>query len=82
MNVDPILSIHKKLVNTCLLSSGLSKMRTWLETTRHNGASQGRGFCRVLFQESSLKLLFEQRLNGFDDALQAELTGNYIDGTG
>jgi hypothetical protein len=82
VRVDPIPSIHRKLVHTCLASSGLPKMRTWLEATRRNAASQGRGFCRVLFQESSLRVLFEQRFNDFDDALQAEITDKCINRTG
>jgi hypothetical protein len=82
VRIDPIPSTHKKFVHTRLLSSGLSKVRTWLEASRRNGVSQGRGSCRVLFQESSLKVFFEQKLNDFDDASQAELTDNYIDGTG
>jgi hypothetical protein len=71
--VSPVPSDHRAFLRTCLLDHGLALTRKWLDATRVLGARQGRGFCRLVYQEGRQRLVIEQRLNDFDDPSTSEI---------
>jgi len=73
VTVNPVPSDKAAAVRRCIVSVGLTRIREWLKQTRIVDAKQGRGFCRLLYEESGERLFFRSRLNDTDNVTEVEL---------
>lgn len=73
VRVDPVPSEHRARIHACVVSEGLPQIRKWLEQTRILEIGQGRGFCRLLYQEGSQRIILERKQGGFGKVISTVL---------
>ena len=74
IRVSPVPSDKVAPIRRCVIALGLPRVREWLKETRVLEACQGRGHCRLLYDESNDRLLLQSSLNNFDKMTEAELS--------